>query len=223
VEAATVVELVAGLLGSGAGVVPGDIGVMATYRRQVAAVRALLRRCGLGEIRVGTVDDYQGQEARIVFITTVLSRPADAGGGDAHVAIWRNPRRFNVAITRARALLVVVGHPVVLLEDPSWRELLRHCFANGAYRGAGADAIRRRFRVDPGAGGAALPGLALAPGEGGGGTGGGGDEAAELEAAIAQLAELALLGAGDADRLWPDSLDEMHAAYSAETQWRVML
>ena len=59
----------------------------------------------------------------------VLSRPeslppaaAPAGGRegggahDTHVGFWRNPKRFNVAVTRAKALLVVVGHPVVLME-----------------------------------------------------------------------------------------------------------
>ncbi len=57
----------------------------------------------------------------------VLSRPESLppqapqqGGGEAeqHVGFWRNPKRFNVAITRAKALLVVVGHPVVLMEVP---------------------------------------------------------------------------------------------------------
>ena len=38
------------------------------------------------------------------------------GAVDQHVGFWRNPKRFNVAITRAKALLVVVGHPVVLME-----------------------------------------------------------------------------------------------------------
>ena len=44
--------------------------------------------------------------------------PGDAheAGHDAHVGFWRNPKRFNVAVTRAKALLVVVGHPVVLME-----------------------------------------------------------------------------------------------------------
>lgn len=41
---------------------------------------------------------------------------ADGEEADVHVGFWRNPKRFNVAITRARALLVVVGHPVVLME-----------------------------------------------------------------------------------------------------------
>ena len=46
---------------------------------------------------------------------------------------------------------------------------------------------------------------------------------AEMQRAIDQLAELVLLGAGDADRLFPDSLEEMYEAYADETQWRVML
>jgi superfamily I DNA and/or RNA helicase len=46
-----------------------------------------------------------------------------------HLGFWRNPKRFNVAVTRAKALLVVAGHPAVLLEDASWRELLRQASA----------------------------------------------------------------------------------------------
>ena len=97
---------------------------------QVQKLRMLLREKGLGQVRCGTVDDFQGQEAHIVFISTVLSRAeslppvlsriAEAqnpkAASDPHLGFWRNPKRFNVATTRARALLVVVGHPVVLIE-----------------------------------------------------------------------------------------------------------
>ena len=38
---------------------------------QAQKVRGLLRERGLGSVRVGTVDDYQGQEERIIFISTV--------------------------------------------------------------------------------------------------------------------------------------------------------
>lgn len=38
------------------------------------------------------------------------------GGDAAAVGFWANPKRFNVAITRAKALLVVVGHPLVLFQ-----------------------------------------------------------------------------------------------------------
>lgn len=102
---------------------------------QVKKLRLLLRDRNLGAVRVGTVDDFQGQEARIIFISTVLSGPADsplmAGrskpGGvptpapyevapDPAVGFFRNPNRFNVAITRAQALMVVLGHPLVLMQ-----------------------------------------------------------------------------------------------------------
>ena len=75
-------------------------------------------------MRVGTIDDYQGQEARVLLISTVLTRPASlrsAGGGSgsnaAAIHAFSSPNRFNVAITRAKALLVVCGHPQALAED----------------------------------------------------------------------------------------------------------
>ena len=42
---------------------------------QAQKVRQLLRERGLGSVRVGTVDDYQGQEERIIFISTVRPYP----------------------------------------------------------------------------------------------------------------------------------------------------
>ena len=85
---------------------------------QVQKIRLLLRARGLGNIRVGTVDDLQGQEERIIFISTVLSKPETLPAVSSDLGFWRNPKRFNVAITRAKALLVVLGHPVLLLEVP---------------------------------------------------------------------------------------------------------
>ena len=42
---------------------------------QAQKIRQLLRERGLGQVRVGTVDDYQGQEERIIFISTVRPCP----------------------------------------------------------------------------------------------------------------------------------------------------
>lgn len=50
-----------------------DIGVIAPYRRQVVALRGALRAAGLGGVGVGTVLNYQGQEKRVVVLSTVLS------------------------------------------------------------------------------------------------------------------------------------------------------
>jgi helicase MOV-10 len=50
-----------------------------------------------------------------------------------------NPRRFNVAMTRAQALLIVIGDPVVLSLDPMWREFLNFVHDGGGWRGAPRD------------------------------------------------------------------------------------
>ncbi|KAL4423314.1 hypothetical protein ABPG77_006109 [Micractinium sp. CCAP 211/92] len=225
VEASVVVELVRGLLAAAPGLLPTDIGVMAPFRKQVQKIRLLLRQRGLGAIRCGTVDDYQGQEERCIFISTTLSKPesvapsqpghAAAAGVHAHLGFWGAPRRFNVAVTRAKALLVVVGHPAVLLEDPSWRELLRYCLSVGAFRGAGSETIRQRFLFDPGATAPELRQEGAAPEL----------EDAELQRAIGQLAELALLGAGQARRLFPDpsQLDELYESAMEDAPFRVAL
>ena len=46
-----------------------------------------------------------------------------------------SPQRFNVAITRAKALLVIIGDPNALWEDASWRELLQYAVDHNSYRG----------------------------------------------------------------------------------------
>ena len=125
---------------------PGDalaaaaarVAVICLTRAQARVVRALLRAAALSSVRVGTVDDMQGQEADFVFVSTV------AAGGRARAAALAaslsDPRSFNVATTRARRLLVVVGDPVRLLagDAAAWGELLRHAAGRGGFVGAGA-------------------------------------------------------------------------------------
>ena len=58
---------------------------------QVVKLRQLLRARSLGQVRVGTVDDFQGQEARLVFISTTLSRlPRTDAGAAAFLARLQN-------------------------------------------------------------------------------------------------------------------------------------
>ena len=63
--------------GDGDGATPSlktsDVAVVTLFRKQVLKIRQLLRKIGLGAVRVGTVDDYQGQEEKVVIISTVLS------------------------------------------------------------------------------------------------------------------------------------------------------
>eukprot|EP00892_Ulva_mutabilis_P007975 jgi/Ulvmu1/554/UM001_0562.1 len=118
---------------------PEHIGVICMSRAQAICVRNLLRQDSLHGVNVGTVDDFQGQEMRIIFITTVLTQPevASSGTGEnaAVVGFFNNPKRFNVAITRAKALLVIVGHPDMLKSDRQWGHLWRFCKSRRAIVG----------------------------------------------------------------------------------------
>jgi superfamily I DNA and/or RNA helicase len=91
-----------------------DFGRAGAFRKQVLKLRTLLRARGLGAVSVGQVYDFQGAEMRVVIVSTTLSsRPfvgaAAAADGAALPPIGLlDARRFNVAVTRAKALCIVV-------------------------------------------------------------------------------------------------------------------
>ena len=110
VEAAAVRTLIQRLLAGQHGICTNDIGVIAPYRKQVQKIRQLLRNENLNAVRVGTVDDYQGQEERIIVISTTLSNTERLAKESEHsLGFLSNERRFNVAITRASSLCIIVG------------------------------------------------------------------------------------------------------------------
>eukprot|EP00741_Cyanophora_paradoxa_P009417 tig00000144_g9121.t1 len=146
IEASAVCELVLKLLAFGSSAAASrlttdSIGVIAPYRKQVRSLRTLLRSRGLGAIRVGTESDYQGQEERVIIVSTTVARKGRlAQAREQRLGFLRDPRSFNVAVTRAKALLIVVGHAAVLSDDPCWRALIQHAAKLGAYKGAPCEA-----------------------------------------------------------------------------------
>src|SRR5262249_31229876 len=76
-----------------------DILVVSPYNAQRALLRRTLEAAGLGEIRVGTVDKFQGQEAPVVFYSMATSSGDDLPR-DMEFLFEQN--RFNVAISRAQ-------------------------------------------------------------------------------------------------------------------------
>ncbi|XP_058807171.1 putative helicase mov-10-B.1 [Phymastichus coffea] len=88
----------------------------------------------LKNINVGTVELFQGQERKIIIMTTVRSKLL-LHDGKQHLGFLSNPKRFNVAMTRAQAALIVIGNPRILQEDEMWRYFLKYCIDNGSYRG----------------------------------------------------------------------------------------
>jgi helicase MOV-10 len=113
-----------------------DIGVITPYNQQVYRINLALRSQNLGNVKVGSTEMFQGQERRVIIISTVRSSEQWIDFDVRHnLGFLDNPKRFNVAITRAIALLIVVGNPLTLKADYHWRELLKYCVDHGAYRG----------------------------------------------------------------------------------------
>jgi uncharacterized protein len=90
---------------------PSDFLVVAAYNAQVRHLNQALSRAGLNDIRVGTVDKFQGREAPIVFFSLATSSGAELPR-DIDFLFSRN--RLNVAISRARCLAIVVASPRLL-------------------------------------------------------------------------------------------------------------
>ncbi|KAM9350970.1 putative helicase mov-10-B.1 [Symphorus nematophorus] len=116
-----------------------DIGIITPYRKQVQKIRKALDIVGkdlkvdMNSLKVGTVEEFQGQERRVIMVSTVRSKleiykPFNLG-------FVKNEKRFNVAVTRAKALLIVVGNPTLLNEDPAWKEFIQYCRDEGGYTG----------------------------------------------------------------------------------------
>ena len=88
-------------------------------------------------IAAGSVETFQGQERRIILVSTVRSENSLLQHDRKYnLGFVANEKRFNVAVTRAKALLIVVGNPRVLQTDTkNWLPLLRFCKRHGSWRG----------------------------------------------------------------------------------------
>ncbi|XP_050307742.1 DNA replication ATP-dependent helicase/nuclease DNA2 isoform X4 [Anthonomus grandis grandis] len=103
-EAAIVYRLVKALIIEGA-VPPSHIGVIATYRIQVALLTQLLEST---EVCVNTVDQYQGKDCNIIIYSCSKSRDLKREWVNKF-DLTEDKRRLNVAITRAKHKLIIVG------------------------------------------------------------------------------------------------------------------
>ena len=82
-----------------------DVLVVAPYNAQVVLARRGLDRAGLTDVRAGTVDKFQGQQAVVVLISMTASSIDDVPHG---IAFLLNRNRLNVVVSRAKYLAVIV-------------------------------------------------------------------------------------------------------------------
>lgn len=122
-EAWAVAELAARVLASG--LAPADLGVITPYRGQVAQIRERLEARGIEGVEVATADGFQGREKEAILISCVRGNERGA------VGFLADPRRMNVAMTRARRFLVVVLDSATVATDPLFAALLDHAEAEG--------------------------------------------------------------------------------------------
>ncbi|XP_019853676.1 PREDICTED: putative helicase MOV-10 [Amphimedon queenslandica] len=136
VEAVQVVRYVQSLLSGCASLTATDIGLIAPYRKQVEKIRLLLTKTGIEDIKVGSIEEFQGQEKKVIILSTVRSSPDLLSFDTQHnLGFLSNPKRFNVSISRAQALLIVVGNPNLLCKDQHWSQLVEYAVCNGGYTG----------------------------------------------------------------------------------------
>ncbi|KIO33700.1 hypothetical protein M407DRAFT_229531 [Tulasnella calospora MUT 4182] len=142
-EASVVKEYITDLKAdSGLRITDHMIGVISPYNAQCQKIRTAIKVQNPA-VKVGSVEEFQGQERRVIIISTVRSSIEYVEFDLRHtLGFVANERRFNVAMTRAQALLIVIGDPDVLGLDPLWRCFLNYIHNSGGWKG-------RRIGWDP--------------------------------------------------------------------------
>ncbi len=107
-----------------AGVAAADVAVIAPYAAQVRLIREMLDTPGL---EIDSVDGFQGREKEAVILSLVRSNSTGEIGFLADI------RRTNVALTRARRKLIVIGDSATLASHPFYRRLLEYFEEIGGY------------------------------------------------------------------------------------------
>ena len=116
-----------------------EIGIISPYRRQVEKLREQLYSKGpeFRDITIGSTEEFQGQERRVIIISCVRSQVQYVKTDHQYkLGFLKNSKRFNVAITRAKALMIIIGNPHILGQDPDWRAMIEYTQENGGFTGA---------------------------------------------------------------------------------------
>ncbi len=103
-----------------------NITFISPYSAQIELAKKNLAK----EIKIKTIDSFQGQENECIIISLVRSNE------EANIGFLSDYRRMNVALTRAKEKLIIVGDSSTLANDSFYEKLLNHLEATNAYRSA---------------------------------------------------------------------------------------
>ncbi|CAH6789767.1 DNA replication ATP-dependent helicase/nuclease DNA2 [Phodopus roborovskii] len=104
-----------------AGCSPSNIGIIAPYRQQLRTITDLLARSSVEGVEVNTVDKYQGRDKSLILVSFVRSNKDGTLG-----ELLKDWRRLNVAITRAKHKLILLGSVSSLQRFPPLEKLFHH-------------------------------------------------------------------------------------------------
>ncbi|KAM5140441.1 DNA replication ATP-dependent helicase/nuclease DNA2 [Mantella aurantiaca] len=104
-----------------AGCKPSDIGIIAPYRQQLRVISAYFAKLSTSTVEVNTVDKYQGRDKSVIILSFVRSN-IDGKLGD----LLKDWRRLNVALTRAKHKLIMLGCVPTLSRFDSLQQLISY-------------------------------------------------------------------------------------------------
>ena len=113
-----------------------DIGVISPYKAQVSLMQETFESVELvtedlkQKIAINTIDSFQGQERDIIYISLVRSNEK------GEIGFLKDTRRMNVAMTRARKKLVIIGDSATVCNHPFYNDFLDYVNELGAYKSA---------------------------------------------------------------------------------------
>lgn len=112
-----------------------SIGIISPYAQQLPVLKELLVNCPdlqayAGHMTVNTIDSFQGQERDIIYISLTRSNP------EGRIGFLSDIRRMNVAMTRARKKLVVIGDSATLSRLPFYAGFIDYAGSIDGYKSA---------------------------------------------------------------------------------------
>ncbi|MCC7454461.1 MAG: hypothetical protein IT222_09865, partial [Crocinitomix sp.] len=104
-----------------------SIGIISPYRLQINKLREVFPD---QKITIQTIDGFQGQEKEVIILSLVRSNKINV------IGFLKDYRRMNVAMTRAKLKLIVIGDSSTLGKDRFYEDFLNYVEKNGSYRSA---------------------------------------------------------------------------------------
>jgi predicted DNA helicase len=98
---------------------PEDIGIISPYNQQISRLKSVLKDY---HVEIKSIDGFQGREKEVIILSLVRSNL------EGNIGFLQDLRRLNVALTRAKRKLIIIGNPSTLKSNPVYKSLIENSF-----------------------------------------------------------------------------------------------